>query len=91
MVLADTEKTLRYKPRQLVKHFHTESQTHTATKKERMENLKDSMKVLAPAVVSGQFIILIDDVTTTGSTFAEAKRALKAAGTKKILCIAVAH
>lgn len=35
--------------------------------------------------------IVIDDVTTTGATFDEARRVLKNAGAKKILCIALAH
>ncbi len=87
----DTENLFKYKPRQLVKHYHTESQTKTASKRERWENIKGSMKVLSPHVVDGKFIILVDDVYTTGSTYLEAKRALKAAGAKKILFIGVAH
>lgn len=87
----DTEQSLKYLPRQLFKYRHTESQTRTATKHERLENLKESMRVLHPPAVEGRCVILIDDVTTTGATFMEAKRALKSSGAKKILCIAVAH
>jgi len=36
-------------------------------------------------------IIVIDDITTTGATFKEAKRVLHLAGVKTILCISVAH
>lgn len=82
---------LKYVPSQLVKHRHTESQTKTSSKSERQNNLRNSMRVLNPRVVEGRSIILIDDVTTTGSTFAEGKRALKEAGAKKVLCLAIAH
>ena len=87
----DSEKMFKYLPRQLAKLRHTESQTKTGSRSERLRNLTDSMKVLNPASVSGASIIVLDDVITTGSTFAEARRALRAAGAKKILCIAVAH
>lgn len=87
----DNEKVFRYLPRQLAKIRHTESQTKTASRGERLENLTDSMKVLNAASVAGECVIVLDDVTTTGSTFTEARRALRAAGVKKILCVAVAH
>ncbi|OHA92199.1 MAG: hypothetical protein A3J09_01815 [Candidatus Zambryskibacteria bacterium RIFCSPLOWO2_02_FULL_51_21] len=82
---------LKYVTGQLVKTRHTESQTRTSSKSERMKNLSDSMKILNPSAVLDRFVVLIDDVTTTGATFAEARCALKAAGAKKIICIAVAH
>ena len=82
---------LKYLPKQLVKIRHTESQTKTASRNERLRNLSDSMKVLNASMLDGECVIVLDDVTTTGSTFAEARRALRAAGAKKILCVAVAH
>jgi len=83
--------SLKYLPNQLVKFRHTESQTQTGSKSERQKNLQDSMRVLNPDTVKDRCVILLDDVTTTGSTFAEGRRALKEAGAKKIICIAIAH
>jgi competence protein ComFC len=87
----DSSKMFRYKPRQLVKHFHTERQTTTTSKVERLSNIKNTMKLLAPKVVEGEYVILVDDVFTTGATYTEARRALRDAGAKKILFFSVAH
>src|SRR3989344_5688576 len=79
VIRRDNKKVFRYLPRQLVKLRHTESQTKTASRKERLENLTNSMKVLNAPSVAGECIIVLDDVTTTGSTFAEARGAPRGA------------
>lgn len=83
------EDLFTYTPYCLIKLKHTESQTLTENKKKRIENLVNTME--AGDGASGRNIILLDDVTTTGATFREAKRALKAAGARRILSLALAH
>lgn len=87
----DKAKRFKYLPRHLAKLRHTDSQTHTASKKERLENIKKSMRVLHPPAVEGRCVFLVDDVLTTGATFGEAKRALEEAGAKRVICVALAH
>lgn len=87
----DTPNRFHYLPHILIKVRHTESQTHTVSKLERLENLHDSMAVSNSETISGKVIVLIDDVTTTGATFAEAKRALRFAHARLVLCFALAH
>lgn len=87
----DKENMFRYMPKQLVKVRDTGSQVKTTSRSGRLANLTNSMKVLLNSSVAGACVIILDDVTTTGSTFAEAKRALCTSGARKILCVAVAH
>jgi len=92
MMRLNTENLFEYKPKILIKNIHTDSQARThATKRERLGNLSGSMSTENSKKIRGRNIILLDDVTTTGSTFAEAKRVLKESGARKILCIAIAH
>ncbi len=74
----------------LLKTKHTKPQTETKDIKERRENLSGCFTVKNPEAVKGKKILLIDDVTTSGSTFLEAARALKAAGARRIIAVAAA-
>lgn len=75
----------------LVKIKETEHQAHIKERHKRLRNLAGSFAVLHPEKIKGKNIILIDDVTTTGATLTEAKKALKIAGAKKIIAFTVAH
>ena len=76
----------------LARIAHRKPQSETEDIFERRENVKGCF-ILAPgagADVQNKKIVLVDDVTTSGTTFTEAARILKASGAKKILALAVA-
>lgn len=77
----------------LKKKRNTISQSKTKNRTERLKNLKDCFEVpfAARDYARGRNIILIDDVTTTGTTIREARRALKSAGARKIIAFTIAH
>jgi competence protein ComFC len=86
--------SVTYFPHALLKISHTESQSRThATKHERAKNLAFSMCIHKKytAQLKNASVILLDDVTTSGATFAEARRVLENAGVKNVLCVALAH
>ena len=56
----------------------------------RLKNVKGSMEA-DPAVVAGRVCVVVDDVTTTGATLTEAKRALKEAGALRVHTVALAQ
>jgi ComF family protein len=66
-------------------------QTKVKTRNERIKNSKGSFFIENTEVVKGKSILLLDDVTTTGSTFIEARRILKKSGAKQVLCLAFAY
>lgn len=67
-----------------------ESQTKK-NRAERLKNLNGCFAIKDPNKIHNRNIILLDDVTTTGATFEEARKTLLLAGAKKIYCVAVAH
>jgi ComF family protein len=69
---------------------HTRPQTELA-KKERLSNLRDAFGVTEVGHIRGRHILLVDDVTTTGATLLEAKRALQVHKPASVTCLAIAH
>ncbi len=57
----------------------------------RLSNVKKSMQVKDPALVRGRVCMVVDDVSTTGASFAEAKRALLGAGASEVHCLPLAR
>lgn len=74
----------------LARILHRKPQSDTEDIFERRENIKGCFALAPGANVQNKKIVLLDDVTTSGTTFTEAARILRAGGAKKILALAVA-
>jgi|JI10StandDraft_1071094.scaffolds.fasta_scaffold31290_6 competence protein ComFC len=72
----------------LKKVKETRRQATIHKKSARLKNLVGSMRACD---VAGKTIILIDDVTTTGASIIEARRALMEAGAKSVTAYVIAH
>lgn len=75
----------------LIKTRDTKPQMSLANKSERLRNLIDAFTVSHSSRIIGKTVILIDDVTTTGATIAEARKTLRAAGAREVKAYVVAH
>ena len=75
----------------LYKIKDTPSQVSIKDKVKRLQNLQGCFSVKNHDKIKDKNIILIDDVTTTGATIAEARKTLLAAGAKKVIAFTVAH
>lgn len=80
----------RYMPRLLHRHRATPSLGHLAPEVRR-RHLHNAIAVAQPSVVKGKTILLVDDVMTSGATFAECARVLRRAGAAKINVLALAR
>jgi len=85
----DLEHILLYAPQWLTKTKDTSSQSHTASRAERLQNLAGCFS--ADPRVENYYVILVDDVTTTGATLAEARQTLLSAGARDCLAFTIAH
>lgn len=85
----DLGHVLLYAPQWFSKIRETAEQNKSSTRQERMENLNGCFE--ARPEVEGKYIILIDDVVTTGSTLSEARKTLLEAGAREVFAFTIAH
>jgi ComF family protein len=58
---------------------------------ERRKNVRGAFEVVNRNVVKGRSVLLVDDVTTTGSTLNECARTLRRAGAREVFCLTLAR
>lgn len=87
----DSQNIFEYKKDILIKIFDTPTQTSTKSRDERLKNLAHCFAVRDPSLIQNRFVILLDDVTTTGTTLSHARRVLLSSDARKVICIALAH
>ena len=68
----------------------TESQVGLASHEEKRRNVEGAFAILDPAAVSEKPVILVDDVSTSGATLAEAARLLRNANARTVWAVAIA-
>ncbi len=91
IIAYDQAHTFELAPDILVRIHATAPQARSQKRTARIANLRGAFACTDPSYVRGRIVILIDDVTTTGATLLEAKRALIAAKPRKVLAFTVAH
>ncbi|MFA6963210.1 MAG: ComF family protein [Patescibacteria group bacterium] len=74
----------------LVRVKNTQSQVGLSRAK-RLQNLEQAFVCRNSWRIKGKVVYLVDDVVTTGSTFAACASVLKEAGAKKVVCLAIAR
>lgn len=79
---------VRYAPKELARRKETRSQVGL-TKSERKRNVHDAFQ--AGTGVSGRSVLLMDDVSTTGSTLSSGAGALYRAGAREVYALTVAR
>jgi len=80
--------TVRYEPRGLVRRKETHSQVGLS-KQERRENVREAFQ--AGVDVNGRTVVVMDDVSTTGSTLSSSAEALYSSGAKDVYALTVAR
>lgn len=77
-------------PDALSRTRHTTPQTEMQKRSDRLENVNGAFTCLAPGIIQGKTLLLVDDVLTTGATLSACAKALKVAGAAKVIALVVA-
>lgn len=70
---------------------HNTAQSTIKDSKQRAANVIGAYRVIDAEEVKGKYILLVDDVVTTGSTVSECARILKKSGAKAVYCVTLAR
>lgn len=82
---------IKFLPKALKKKSGIKSQIKCKTRKERIENVKKAFNPIKGLDLTGKKVLIIDDITTTGSTLNECGAALKKAGAEKVFAATAAR
>ncbi|MBI5123405.1 ComF family protein [Candidatus Roizmanbacteria bacterium] len=74
----------------LARKKETLSQAQLESLKKRYQNVRGAFQVIDKKYLNNKWVVLVDDVVTTGSTVKEAARVFKEAGAKKVYVLALA-
>ncbi|MFH0987948.1 MAG: ComF family protein [Parcubacteria group bacterium] len=74
----------------LLKRVKYTGQQAKLRREERFANMEGAFEVPLNANIPAR-VVLLDDVLTSGATFIQAARALRTAGVREVVCVAVAH
>ncbi len=89
-VIQKLPKSIIYSPHVLKKVVETLEQNKLPNRAQRLKNPVNSQEVVCN-LLPHTSVILLDDVTTTGATLTESRRALTVAGVKHIIAFTIAH
>lgn len=83
--------TLNINENSLVRNRYTSPQMKVKDYANRQRNIADAFSVRDKKEVSDKIILLVDDITTTGSTIFECAKVLKNAGAREVFAIVIAR
>ncbi|MGI9066139.1 MAG: double zinc ribbon domain-containing protein [Pyrinomonadaceae bacterium] len=75
----------------LVRTHHTDRHRAGMDWKGRRETVADAFRVLYPALISGERVLLVDDVFTTGATVSSCAKTLLDAGAAEVFVLTIAR
>ena len=81
---------LLFENKALIRQKHSPPQSDLKKWESREKNVKDCFSVVDRGKLEGKNVILIDDVTTSGSTLISAANVLKEAGVRRLVALVMA-
>lgn len=75
----------------LLKTKQTKKQGTTKNKQERIHNIAGSFQVQNTRLIKNKTVLLVDDITTTGTTLYEARKLLLESGAHDVIAITIAN